>query len=104
MINRRFFFKKSVKTGVAGCFAFLAFVAYATGQVEPKSSVGQVMDKRPNIIFFSDRSALYDLEKDPHEWNNVYYSEENKVIREQLKTELLMHLACTWTGFPVGKG
>ncbi len=50
------------------------------------------------------KGELYDLEKDPHEWNNVYYSEENKVIREQLKTDLLMHLACTWTGFPVGRG
>ena len=65
------------------------------------------MDKPLSEAKLSPHNAkgdLYDLEKDPHEWNNVYYSAENKVIREQLKTELLMHLACTWTSFPVGRG
>jgi arylsulfatase A-like enzyme len=50
------------------------------------------------------KGELYDLIKDPHEWNNVFYDQKNSVIREQLKSELLMHLACSWTGFPVGRG
>ena len=50
------------------------------------------------------KGELYDLLNDPHEWKNVYYEKENSGIREQLKTELLMHLACTFTGFPAGKG
>jgi arylsulfatase A-like enzyme len=50
------------------------------------------------------KGELYDLESDPHEWKNVYYDSKNNTIREQLKTDLFMHLACTWTGFPVGRG
>lgn len=50
------------------------------------------------------KGELYDQIKDPNEWNNVFYDQTNTAIREQLKTELLMHLACTWAGFPVGKG
>ena len=50
------------------------------------------------------KGELYDLIKDPHEWNNLYYHKRYKTIVEKLKTELFMHLACTWAGFPVGRG
>lgn len=50
------------------------------------------------------KGELYDLEADPHEWKNIYDDPKNGARQEQLKTELLMHLACAWTGFPVGKG
>ncbi len=50
------------------------------------------------------KGELYDLEVDPHEWKNVYYISKYRTICEQLKTDLLMHLTCTWTGFPVGRG
>jgi arylsulfatase A-like enzyme len=50
------------------------------------------------------KGEMYDLETDPHEWNNVYDDPKNAVLRERMKTDLLMHLACTWTGFPVGRG
>ena len=52
----------------------------------------------------SAKGELYDLEADPHEWKNVYADPKYAAIREQMKTDLLMHLACTWTGFPVGRG
>lgn len=50
------------------------------------------------------KGELYDLENDPHEWKNLYDSKKHKKIREQLKTELLEHVAVAFTGFPVGKG
>ena len=50
------------------------------------------------------KGELYDLIKDPHEWNNLYYRKKNRAIVEKLKTELFMHLACTWAGFPSGRG
>jgi hypothetical protein len=49
------------------------------------------------------KGELYDLETDPHEWKNVYGEPKSAAIREQMKTDLLMHQACTWTGFPVGR-
>ena len=52
----------------------------------------------------SAKGELYDLKADPHEWKNVYADPKYAITREQMKTELLMHLACTWTGFPVGRG
>lgn len=50
------------------------------------------------------KGELYNLEADPHEWRNVYDDKKNSAIREQLKTELLTHLACSFAGFPIGKG
>jgi arylsulfatase A-like enzyme len=73
--------------------------------------------KKWKLILFSDqpleqakssgqpmKGELYDLENDPHEWNNLYNSEKHQKIREQLKTELLEHIAVTFAGFPMGKG
>ena len=70
--------------------------------------------KKWKLILFSDQSLvqakssskpmkgeLYDLENDPHEWNNMYDSDKYGEIREKLKTELLEHLAVTYAGFPV---
>jgi len=50
------------------------------------------------------KGELYNIEKDPHEWENLYYNNEYQEIREQLKTELLEKLAITYAGFPMGKG
>jgi Arylsulfatase A and related enzymes len=46
------------------------------------------------------KGELYNLENDKHEWKNLYYDDEYSQIREQLKTELLMHLACVWSKGP----
>ncbi|WP_068505498.1 sulfatase family protein [Paenibacillus kribbensis] len=46
------------------------------------------------------RGELYHLTQDPHEWNNLYSDDSYAAIREQLKTELLMHLACSWAKGP----
>jgi arylsulfatase A-like enzyme len=40
---------------------------------------------------------LYNLEQDPHEWDNRYEDPGAAGVREQMKTTLLMHLACTWS-------
>ena len=69
------------------------------------------------LILFSDQPSekakssgepmkgeLYDLENDPNEWNNLYNSKKHQEIREQLKTQLLEHIAVAFSGFPVGKG
>jgi arylsulfatase A-like enzyme len=50
------------------------------------------------------KGELYDLVNDPHEWKNLYESKRHQKIREQLKTELLEHMAVSFAGFPVGKG
>jgi arylsulfatase A-like enzyme len=50
------------------------------------------------------KGELYDLVNDPHEWKNLYNSEKHQKIREQLKTELLEHLAGSFAGFPIGRG
>jgi len=42
------------------------------------------------------KGELYHLTDDPHEWNNLYSDEKFAAVREQMKTELLMHLACSW--------
>ena len=52
--------EKSVKSGVAGCFAFPAIDAFATGQVEKNNSVDQVKNNRPNIIFFQTDQQRWD--------------------------------------------
>lgn len=46
------------------------------------------------------KGELYDLESDPNEWHNLYYDDAHASIREQMKTELLMHLACVWARGP----
>jgi arylsulfatase A-like enzyme len=42
------------------------------------------------------KGELYDLKEDPNEWNNLYYDDGYATTREQMKTELLMHLAAAW--------
>jgi arylsulfatase A-like enzyme len=54
--------------------------------------------------FNQSRGELYDLREDPHEWKNLYAEPAHAPIREQLKTELLMHLACLSAAYPQGKG
>ncbi|MCI1857451.1 MAG: sulfatase-like hydrolase/transferase [Sporolactobacillus sp.] len=46
------------------------------------------------------KGELYNLKEDPGEWNNIYYDERCAPIREKMKTELLMHLACSWAKAP----
>ncbi|WP_418041034.1 sulfatase [Paenibacillus xylanilyticus] len=46
------------------------------------------------------RGELYHLTADPHEWTNLYEEQQHASIREQLKTELLMHLAVSWAKGP----
>lgn len=46
------------------------------------------------------KGELYHLLTDPNEWDNLYEREEHARIREQLKTELLMHLAVSWAKGP----
>ncbi len=50
------------------------------------------------------KGELYDLRRDPHEWKNLYDDPAYAAVRERLKTELLMHLACTHAAFPKGRG
>jgi arylsulfatase A-like enzyme len=50
------------------------------------------------------RGELYDLRNDPHEWNNLYGAAAQASVREQMKTQLLMHLACALEAFPVARG
>jgi len=50
------------------------------------------------------RGELYDLRTDPHEWNNLYDAVAQASIREALKTQLLMHLACASAAYPMGRG
>lgn len=46
------------------------------------------------------KGELYDLTSDSNEWNNLYGDDQFAAIREQLKTELLMHLAVAWSKGP----
>jgi len=50
------------------------------------------------------RGELYDLRADPHEWNNLYDAAAQASVREELKTQLLMHLACMSAAYPIGRG
>lgn len=45
------------------------------------------------------RGELY-LERDPHEWRNLFADERHAERREALTRELLMHLACAWARYP----
>jgi len=47
---------------------------------------------------------LYDLERDPHEWNNLYGRSDHAETRERMKSELLGHLACAAAQYPMGRG
>jgi arylsulfatase A-like enzyme len=47
------------------------------------------------------RGELYDLAHDPQERTNLYPDEQHAVVREQMKTELLMHLAVAWSKGPL---
>ncbi|MCL5271701.1 MAG: sulfatase-like hydrolase/transferase [bacterium] len=46
------------------------------------------------------KGELYDLKNDPHEYHNLYADPGHREIREQMKTELLMHLASVWARGP----
>jgi len=46
------------------------------------------------------RGELYHLAEDPGEWYNLYDKPELAPLREQMKTELLMHLASAWAKGP----
>lgn len=43
---------------------------------------------------------LYDLTRDPREWNNLYEDAAYLSVREKLTRELLLYLACTWARYP----
>jgi arylsulfatase A-like enzyme len=47
------------------------------------------------------KGELYHLTEDPHEWTNLYSDAKHAAVREQMKTELLTHLACTWARGPI---
>jgi len=47
------------------------------------------------------KGELYNLKDDPHEWKNLYSDKKYAAVREQMKTELLMHLACVWSRGPL---
>ncbi|MEI8375190.1 MAG: sulfatase-like hydrolase/transferase [Planctomycetota bacterium] len=47
------------------------------------------------------KGELYNLKEDPHEWKNLYADAKHAAVREQMKTELLMHLACVLAHGPV---
>ena len=46
------------------------------------------------------RGELYDLARDPQEWNNLYDEPDYLSKREELTRQLLMHLACAWARYP----
>lgn len=50
------------------------------------------------------KGELYDLQKDPHEWYNLYSRKKYRKIKEKLSSDLLEHLILTFSGFPMGKG
>ncbi|MGB4265812.1 MAG: sulfatase/phosphatase domain-containing protein, partial [Limnochordia bacterium] len=47
------------------------------------------------------QGELYCLKTDPNEWHNLYDDPQYAAVREQMKTELLMHLAVVWAKGPV---
>lgn len=47
------------------------------------------------------KGELYNLKDDPHEWKNLYDNEKFAAVREQMKTELTMYLACVWARGPL---
>lgn len=56
---------------------------------------------KDNFLNVQDvKGELYHLSKDPLEWNDLYQDDNYARIREQMKTELLMHIACTYARGP----
>lgn len=47
-----------------------------------------------------EKGELYNLKDDPHEWNNLYADAKYAAVREKMKTELLVHLACVLSSTP----
>jgi arylsulfatase A-like enzyme len=47
------------------------------------------------------QGELYDLQKDPHEWDNLYDDPAHLATRERLTRDLLLHLACAWARYPM---
>jgi len=47
------------------------------------------------------KGELYNLKEDPHEWKNLYADAKCAAVREWMKTELLMYLACVWAHGPI---
>lgn len=57
----------------------------------------------PASLALQAKGELYNLKDDPHEWKNLYGDEKYAAVRERMKTELLMHLARSWSlGSPRG--
>ena len=50
------------------------------------------------------KGELYHLTDDPGEWHNLYQDERHAAVREQMKTELVMHLACSSARGPLWNG
>lgn len=46
------------------------------------------------------QGELYNLQSDPHEWQNRYSEPELAEIRERMTRDLLLYLACQWAKFP----
>lgn len=60
---------------------------------------GPLTEAIPNVN--QTKGELYDLKSDPNEWTNIYDDPKYAEIREQMKTELFMHLASSWAKGPV---
>lgn len=57
---------------------------------------------KDNFLNVDDvKGELYNLKEDPNEWENLYEEDSCRDIRESMKTELLMHLACTYARGPM---
>jgi arylsulfatase A-like enzyme len=70
-------------------FAYYTFYEYP-GEHNVNRHYG-ITTKRYKLIHFyydEDNWELYDLEKDPHETNNIYTLPEYKVIREMMHKKL----------------
>jgi len=53
-----------------------------------------------SLIPLESKGELYDLEKDPHEFNNLYDNAEYLPVRDQLKSELLEHIMISFAKYP----
>jgi arylsulfatase A-like enzyme len=66
--------------------------------------------KEWKLILYTDnneggktKGELYHLVSDPKEHKNLYAEERYSVIRESMKTDLLMHLANVWSRYPAAR-
>jgi hypothetical protein len=50
------------------------------------------------------QGELYDLQNDPHEWDNCYDDPDCLLIRESLTRDLLIHLAAVCAKYPAQAG